>query len=84
MKKIATLLLILTLMVCVCTGCNKVESNITKEPSMFVVIEKSSVWRVVYHKKTKVMYAMSTGGYNCGNFTLLVNADGTPMLYDKE
>lgn len=31
---------------------------------------------------TKVMYAISDGAHNYGNFTLLVNADGTPMLYE--
>ena len=38
-------------------------------------------WKVVYHKETKVMYAISDQQNNRGTFTLLVNADGTPMLY---
>lgn len=50
--------------------------------SMFVVIESTIDWKVVYHKNTKVMYAVSDGGYNHGTFTLLVNPDGTPMLYE--
>lgn len=69
------------------TGCssNPTESKvIEEEPSMFVVIESSSAWCVVYHRETKVMYAVSKGYYNLGNFTLLVNADGTPMLYEGE
>jgi len=49
--------------------------------SMFIEIESTSSWKVVYHKDTKVMYVVSWGGYNCGNFTLLVNADGSPMVY---
>lgn len=49
--------------------------------SMFVEVEQASGWKVVYHKETKVMYAVSYGSYNIGTFTLLVNADGTPMLY---
>lgn len=54
----------------------------TRETSMFVSVEVAGDWRIVYHKETKVMYAVSAGGYNCGNFTLLVNADGTPMVYE--
>lgn len=69
------------------TGCNSnpTESKVVEEaPSMFVVVESSDIWRVVYHRETKVMYAVSDGYYNKGTFTLLVNADGTPMLYEGE
>jgi hypothetical protein len=38
-------------------------------------------YEVVYHKQTKVMYVVSIGHNNSGNFTLLVNADGKPLLY---
>ena len=58
------------------------ESNKTSS-SMFVEIEKISHWKVVYHRKTKVMYAVSNSSYNCGTFTLLVDSDGNPMLYEK-
>ena len=30
------------------------------------------------------MYTISRGNINTGNFTLLVNPDGTPMLYEEE
>jgi predicted small secreted protein len=49
--------------------------------SMFVQVEDAGIWVVVYHRDTKVMYSVSRGGYNSGNMTLLVNADGTPMIY---
>lgn len=57
-----------------------------KKPSMFIVVESDPTnnWRVVYHKETKVMYAVSGGAYNAGNFVLLVNPDGTPMLWEEE
>ena len=51
------------------------------EASMFVIVEATGTWNVVYHKGTKVMYAVSTGSYNNGTFTLLVDQDGKPMLY---
>ena len=50
--------------------------------SMFVVVEKAACWIVVYNKDTKVMYAVSNSSYNHGNFTLLVNPDGTPMIWE--
>ena len=30
------------------------------------------------------MYAVSLGYYNCGTFTLLVDADGKPLIYKGE
>lgn len=71
------------------SGCafnsNPTESKVVEEaPSMFVVVESSVLWYVVYHRDTKVMYTVSRGSYNLGNFTLLVNPDGTPMLYEEE
>ena len=69
-----------------CTGCvkNKTASvSVEDTPSMFVEVERAGSWRIVYHKNTKVIYAVSFGTYNCGTFTLLVNADGTPMLWEE-
>ena len=54
------------------------------EPSMFVSLEVAGVWQVVYHRETKVMYAVSRGGYNTGTFTVLLNPDGTPMIYGED
>lgn len=53
------------------------------ETSMFMEVEGCYQYRVVYHKDTKVMYAVSNGNKNHGNFTLLVNPDGTPMLWEE-
>lgn len=52
------------------------------DSSMFIELEKAAYWRVLYHRDTKVMYVVSAAGYNSGNFTLLVNSDGSPMLYE--
>lgn len=54
-----------------------------KTSSMFVMIEDTGIWNIVYHKDTMVMYVVSRGSYNQGTFTLMVNPDGTPMLYQK-
>ena len=68
-----------------CGGANPTESKVVEEaPSMFVTVERANFWRVVYNRETKVMYVVSGGYYNMGTFTLLVNPDGTPMLYEGE
>lgn len=86
-KKLIVLAAALTLAL---TGCDYAdvetvnEQNTAEEPvkSMFVEIEKSYSWRVVYQRDTKVMYIVSNGDYNTGTFTLLVNPDGTPMIWE--
>lgn len=52
--------------------------------SSFLIVEYGVNYDIVYHKETKVMYIVSDGEYNRGNFTVMVNADGTPMLYKED
>lgn len=52
--------------------------------SRFIVIEYKNIYQIVYDRETKVQYAISRGGYNQGTFTLLVDADGKPLLYEGE
>lgn len=82
--RIVAILLSIIIALSLC-ACNGVESQIDGDkPSMFVKIEKTSGWLVVYHRDTKVMYVVSNGGYNVGDFTVLLNPDGTPMLYSGD
>lgn len=81
MKKIIALMIVV--LAVVLTGCSEVEDK-SSDMSEFVIVEGTSSWYIVYHKKTKVMYAVSQGAYNGGTFTLLVNADGTPMIWEGE
>lgn len=81
MKKIMALMIVVLAVVMV--GCSEVEDK-SSDMSEFTIVESTSMWKVVYHKKTKVMYVVSDGKYNHGTFTLLVNADGTPMLWEGE
>lgn len=67
-----------------CQTVDKINTETKENVSMFVLVENAPSWKVVYHEKTKVMYVVSDREYNRGNFTLLVNADGTPMLWDGE
>lgn len=77
MKKLLIFLcMICTLSFC---GCNRTLLN---GESAFLVVEHNTLWdyAIVYHKETKVMYSVST----YGEFTVLVNPDGTPLLYAEE
>ena len=85
MKKFIAVSLAVVIMAVLLVGCAEVETETTgNEKSMFVEVEKTSNFKVVYHRETKVMYAVSLGYYNCGNFTMLVNADGTPMVWGSD
>lgn len=78
--------IILTVIACMMlSSCSKVETAKSEDDtSMFVTVEIAAAWKVVYCKDTKVMYAVSDSSYNHGTFTLLVDADGKPMIYEGE
>lgn len=89
-KKVIALIFLATVLSSVLTGCNYAEVEKTYDTeaenltSMFVEVEEGYNWKVVYDKETKVMYAVSNSGYNYGNFTLLVDENGNPKLWDGE
>ena len=88
MKKIMVMCaLIMCLLLTSCNATVSTEEQYSgkdTKKSMFIIVEETTNWDVVYHKETKVMYVVSRGAYNQGAFTLLVNADGTPMIWDGE
>lgn len=85
MKKLIAVLIV-CLMLLFSVGCQEIEINkeTISNSSMFVLVEETTSWRVVYHKETKVMYAVSFGYKNSGTFTLLVDKDGKPLLWQGE
>lgn len=52
-----------------------------EDTGTFIEVSRDYDQVIVYHKDTKVMYAISLG--ESRTLTLLVNADGTPMVYDE-
>lgn len=80
MNKITIILLIIILMLTLmaCAPNNNADEIQT---GRMVIIEKTIIYDIAYDRYTKVMYAISHGGYNSGNFTLLVDSDGSPLLY---
>lgn len=87
MKKALLIACILALCVTL-DGCETTVERKTQAPnevkSLFVIVEETATWCVVYDRETKVMYAVSDATYNRGTFTMLFNADGTPKLWRGE
>lgn len=82
MKKVIALLLILLMLVgCGITTRAESESGKSKR---FATIETGQTYLIVVDRKTWVMYAVSDGAYNHGTFTLLVDKDGNPLIWDGE
>lgn len=73
---------LLALIAMLLSGCASEEETETSG-QMFVTVESTWDYSIVYDKETRVMYAVSAGRYNVGTFTLLVNEDGTPMIWKE-
>ena len=88
MKKNLLITLLLSLMLFGC-GANKVITNVRYTDdrpdrySLFEEVSDHNAWKIIYQKKTDVMYVVSNGKYNRGVFTLMVDANGNPLLYDE-
>lgn len=62
------------------TGCGaKTDVGGTEESSTFIMTEETLYYRVLYHRETKVMYVAGKSSFT---FTVLVDADGKPLLYE--
>ena len=86
MKNLKPIVPAIALAAILLSGCaaNGAESQVVDgKASMFIRVEQGPYWNVYYHRDTKVMYAVSAGCYNSGNFTVLVNPDGSPMLWEE-
>ena len=84
MKKIL-LTIIALLAVILLSGCSTMEKIPEKEQSStFMVYKEYGSGNVLVDKDTRVMYWISTGAYNYGNMTLLVNADGSPKIWSGD
>ena len=67
---------------CAPTRAEAKEVDDTDDSNTFILVNADYYCWVVYHKDTKVMYAVSRAPNNIGTYTLLVNADGTPMIWE--
>lgn len=82
MKKII-ISLILTIMLAVLTGC---ADSVAETEKRFVEISNEGTYgvSVYYDKQTKVEYAMRNNSHGGTSLSLLVDAEGKPLLYEGE
>ena len=81
MKKVVIILLMAIML----TGCGTtVDRETQSETSRFMELERTNRWLIVADKETGVMYSVSNGGYNQGTFTLLVDENGKPLVWEDE
>ena len=57
--------------------------NSNASDDRFVLISNEGIFDIYYDKETKVQYSISRGSYNQGNLTVLVDAEGKPLLYQE-
>lgn len=50
----------------------------------FVKISSEVGGNIVYDSRTGVQYWRSEGVYNCGTLTVLLDADGKPLIYKED
>ena len=74
--------IVLTFAGCTSIKAEAKEVDDTDDGNTFILVDADYYCWVVYHKDTKVMYAVSRAPNNIGTYTLLVNADGTPMIWE--
>ena len=83
---LAVFLVIISIVVmfagCTSTRAEAKEVDDVDDGNTFILVDADYYCWIVYHKDTKVMYAVSRSGYNAGTYTVLVNADGTPMIWE--
>lgn len=86
MKRIIMLILACAMAATIAACGAKGETVDNGSASMFVQVEEGDYWKVYYHRDTKVMYVMTgpSASAGIGVFTMMVNADGTPMVYREK
>nr|DAZ14933.1 MAG TPA: Lysis protein [Caudoviricetes sp.] len=83
------MIIIVSVFAFLCSGCSSAplidNEDANETGSMFELVERGgSAYAIVYHRETKVMYAVSIGYNNAGTFTVMLNADGSPLLWEGE
>lgn len=83
MKNILFILIAIVAISCGTPASNAAYVDEDDSRSRFVTIDDFSghSFDVIYDKETRVMYTVSTGTYNCGNVTVLLDSTGKPLTY---
>lgn len=84
-QKLREILLVIGVFAFLIIGCamfRKAEDRQFTESSMFCLVEDNSYWAVYYHKDTKVMWIRNKGSRG-GDFEVLVDRDGKPIIWSE-
>lgn len=83
-KALLTIML-LTVILSGCGGERTIQNEAKKEQdSYFIRISQEHAGDVVYDSRTGVQYWRSNGAYNYGTLTVLLDANGKPLIYKGE
>lgn len=84
-KKVLVTILTATLLIsgCVSANVNADTNTKTKKDETLVLVEHTETYSVYADKDTGVMYLWKTGFYE-GGLTVMLNADGTPKIWQQE
>lgn len=85
MKKFIVMLMLAVMLV----GCgNSSESDARdgekSNQKRFVPVEIDWSYEIVVDRETRVMYAISNGTYNHGTFTVMVDENGKPLIWEGD
>ena len=85
MKKLIVMLMLLVMLV----GCgNSSEADVRdgekSSQKRFVPVEIDWSYEIVVDRETRVMYAISNGAYNHGTFTVMVDENGKPLIWEGD
>ena len=80
---LTALLLLAVVVVLVCTGCNNTKQDFNDAPKTMTVVDKTDGYIIYKHDLTGVHYFCVKGSYG-RSACVMVNADGTPYIVEKE
>lgn len=83
MKKMVIAIALVSALLCGCSNCCKEPKERIDDRFVTVQRQTESRFRIIVDTETNVMYLMD-GLSHQGGITVLLNADGTPMLWDEK
>ncbi len=83
-------LIMIILLTTILSGCGQrtIQNEAKKEQdsynTYFIKVSEEYCGDIVYDSRTGVQYWRSSGAYNAGNLTVLLDTDGKPLIYKGE
>lgn len=86
MKKfiLGILAIIMVFILCSCSKMDSMPKQEETKATRFAIVESFGNGCVIMDRETNVEYWMSTGSYNYGTLTMLVDKDGNPKIHNKQ